>query len=318
MKAKFRVDATQSIGAGHVMRCWALAEELARRGWEIQWEGQIEVDWIAHAIERAAWTLHCMDPLDAHQPGPSAADVVVVDSYLPTSGYRSAVIERGSYVVAILDDFHESAGPASLWVNPGAPLPPNFAPQAGFLNGLDYLLIRRDIRNLRQYRRRALQPKDQPTLTVLLGGTNSAEMTEVVDLLGDALSGACRVTAGPVSTPERVHHVTWLPAGDDLLRTAALSDLVVSPAGVSSWEMLHIGVPLALFHATQNQRGNYEWITKAGWATPLGGPPNVSGVDSLADAIRRRLVVRGGLATPHFIDGLGAERVADVITAEVP
>jgi spore coat polysaccharide biosynthesis predicted glycosyltransferase SpsG len=284
MRIVFRADATPWIGAGHVMRCWALAEEFTARGWEIAWQGEFEVPWLVAALARAGWPVS--------DPGPIEAGLVVVDSYTLVPEYRRGLLDRGIPVVAIVDSHHQELGPGTLWVNPG---PPMAMPSSGrFLNGPAYVLIRSEIRALRALRESS---GARDGVTVLLGGTDFAGLGALLDRL--ELSGP--VYAGPGSGSGG--GVTWLPGGPELLRRAACSRLVVSAAGVSSWEMLHVGVPLALVMAAENQRGNYEWMTSQGWAIGLGQGPNLT-------QLLPEVVNEPPAGMPR-IDGLGAQRVVD-------
>jgi spore coat polysaccharide biosynthesis predicted glycosyltransferase SpsG len=284
MRVVFRADATPSIGAGHVMRCWALAEEFAAREWEIAWQGSIEVPWLAAALSGAGWSVS--------GPGPIEADLVVVDSYTLGPDWRQRLLDRGIPVVAVVDSHHQELGPGTLWVNPG---PPMAMPSSrSFLNGPTYVLIRSKIRALRALRESS---DARDGVTVLLGGTDFAGIGALVDQL--ELSGS--VYAGPGTGSGG--GVTWLPGGPELLRRASCSRLVVSAAGVSSWEMLHVGVPLALVMAAENQRGNYDWMTSQGWAIGLGQGPDL--------AQRLPEVVSEPPAGVSRIDGLGAQRVVD-------
>jgi spore coat polysaccharide biosynthesis predicted glycosyltransferase SpsG len=164
----FRADATLSIGTGHVMRCWALAEELAARGWEIAWQGSIEVPWLNSGLASAGW------PVVA--PGPIEADLAVVDSYTLNPAYRQDLLDRGIFVVAIVDSHHRELGPGTLWVNPGPPMPLN--EDSRLLNGPEYVLIRSEIRALRALRVSLRQPEG---VTFLLGGTDFAGLGALVD-----------------------------------------------------------------------------------------------------------------------------------------
>jgi spore coat polysaccharide biosynthesis predicted glycosyltransferase SpsG len=290
MRVVFRADATPSIGTGHVTRCWALAEEFAARGWEIAWQGALEVPWLAATLARAGWTVTA--------PGVVAADLVVVDSYTLSPAYRQGLLQRGIPVVAIVDAHHQELGPGSLWVNPG---PPMAAPSlAHFLNGPAYVLIRSEIRALRALRDSLGRPEG---VTFLLGGTDSGGLSALVDRVN--LHGP--VYAGPGVRSGGT--VTWMPGGHQLLECAARSRLVVSAAGVSSWEMLHLGVPLALVLAAENQRENYEWITSQGWAVGLGFGERMAGPLSK--------LLGGDPSAEQRIDGLGAIRIADTILARV-
>jgi spore coat polysaccharide biosynthesis predicted glycosyltransferase SpsG len=268
------------------MRCWALAEEFAALGWEIAWQGAIEVPWLVAALAGAGWPVSAPESINA--------DLVVVDSYTLGPTFRQVLLDRGIPVLAIVDSHHQELGPGTLWVNPG---PPMAVPSSvRLLSGPEYVLIRSEVRALRALRASVRSPEG---VTFVLGGTDFAGLGELVGRL--RLPGP--VYAGPGSSSGG--GVTWLTGGSELLRRAACSRLVVSAAGVSSWEMLHLGVPLALLVAAENQRGNYDWLTSQGWAYGLGGG------EGLAEGISGLLA--GELAAVQRIDGLGAARVTDAL-----
>lgn len=291
MQVLFRADATPSIGTGHVMRCWALAEELQHRGWDVRWQGTVDVPWLRSAFQMAQWRV---DPPES--PGQIGADLVVVDSYTLPLTYRQTLLDRRLPVLVILDDSHRQLGPGTLWVNPGAPAPLGNASR--FLNGPEYVLIRREIHELRHLRQvtRPLQG-----VTFLLGGTDFAAMHSAVDHIELPVPTYAGPGQGSGST------VHWLAGGSDLLQRAATSRLVVSAAGVSCWEMLHVGVPLALVAVAENQRGNYSWLVSENWAVGLG--------DDFGEPHIVRATLDRDLPDVSRLDGLGAVRVADAVLA---
>jgi spore coat polysaccharide biosynthesis predicted glycosyltransferase SpsG len=300
------------MGAGHVMRCWALAEEFCARGWAVAWQGGVEVPWVSRALAEAGWGITAPHGSPAEQAAQVDADLVVVDSYDLDHSYRARLLDRGTAVVAIVDDFHTSLGPASLWVNPGVPLP--ISGGSGFLNGPDYMLLRREIRELRVKRLAAGEPSlEKSGITFLLGGTDFAGIAHLVKHLPKAMGLQITMRAGP--SEQMGADVTWLPAGSGLLQQAALSALVVTPAGVSSWEMLSVGVPLCLICATENQRGNYSWMAEQGWVWPLGDLAAIRSSADLAGALAGplRALQEGGLRGESRIDGMGAERVVEAV-----
>ena len=314
MRIVFRADATRDVGAGHVMRCWALAEEFEARGASVSWQGAIEVPWLVSSLSKRGWDIAMAHGTAEDQAMAVRADAVVVDSYTLDDSYRQRLLERGTRVLAIVDDSCSETGPASLWINPGAPSSLRVDRTASFLDGPDYVMIRREIRSLRALRERRILLGARPKgLTFLLGGTDSTNMVHLVDAISDLSELAGGVFAGPI-TEEDMSDVHWLRGGHELLKRASQSQLVVSAAGVSSWEMAHIGVPLALYQAADNQAGNYAWMTAMGWALPLGKlDPNT------VDPRRFHETLMGALAVSEAsfelgmsrIDGLGASRVAE-------
>lgn len=286
------------------MRCWALAEVLERRGFHISWQGDITVPWVVGALAARNWRVIQSNPYPPSNDAAQTADVVVIDSYTLGFNYRQSLLDQRLNVVVIVDDHHQALGPGTLWVNPGVPTKHSSSPR--YLNGLDYLLLRDEIRALRELRESQLLDS---SITILLGGTDFADLRSLVD----QLSPNRPTWAGPGWG--RNPNITWLGAGSELLRRAALSSCVIAGAGVSSWEMLYIGTPLALYCATDNQQGNYSWMTDAGLAIPLGTSDDLRNQGMFESAFNQiaEWILESGNSTVSGIDGLGAERVADAI-----
>ena len=63
MRYVLRADASQSIGAGHVMRSSAIAEELIARGEDVIFVGQIsDLPWVEERIASLGFTHIHNDP----------------------------------------------------------------------------------------------------------------------------------------------------------------------------------------------------------------------------------------------------------------
>jgi len=315
VRITIRADATPHLGTGHVMRCLALAEELRAAGAVITWRGQIYVPWIVTKLRTSNWAIEEAHPDAMVDADDTVADVVVVDSYAMDWEYRERLQARGIGVVVIADDFHTSLGPGDLWVNPGNEVDRDGTSATTYLNGPAYILLRSEIRGLRTLRESVFtRANTKPKLTVLLGGTDAAGLGSLIDPIFRRFGQEFHIIAGPkLSSINSV--ATWLPAGPELLREAALSDLVVSPAGVSSWELVHIGVPVALVLGTENQRGNYNWLTRNGLAFGMGSAEELQDDGVLAE--RLELAFAKAEKPPHTtaltVDGQGTRRVSDAI-----
>jgi spore coat polysaccharide biosynthesis predicted glycosyltransferase SpsG len=319
MKVVFRADATRSVGAGHVMRCWALAEEFAGRGASVAWQGTIDVPWVRSALNEQGWEVLALSGSPRVQAGSVRADLVVVDSYTLEPSYRRALLDRGIPVVAIVDDSYAEGGPASLWVNPGAHSLLLVDDLTAFLNGPDYVLIRREVRNLRKVRQESISSGVTPSgITFLLGGTDFAGVARLLDDIPGLTQPAGQVFAGP-GAGSTGSNLRWLDGGYELLHRASQSALAVSTAGVTSWELAHIGVPMALLRVADNQAGNYAWMTGEGWAFPLGRVHPGSDARIVGERLREALRVAADSpwVVNNRIDGLGAMRVADAALALV-
>ena len=296
------------------MRCWALAEEFSARGASVTWQATIHVPWLDEALRQTDWHICAPHGMEHDQALAVDADLVVVDSYSLGHSYRYSLLQRGIRVVAVVDDSCPNAGPATVWVNPGAQSSLAVERESAFLNGPDYALIRRQVRDLRAIREQAeIAGAEHIGTTFLLGGTDFADFSQVISTISQDCSLPHPLYAGPAKNPQTIAGVSWIPGGPDLLRRVARSKFAVSASGVSSWELAHIGVPTALFQAVGNQAGNYNWMTQQRWAWPLGRGGAEMNVDKLADQLSQALaaIENGQLIGSSRIDGLGAQRVVD-------
>lgn len=292
------------------MRCWALAEEMRALGAKVVWHGRIDVPWVRRALDQVPWSIHEVHGSPSEQARKVAADIVVVDSYTLDVQYREDLMQRGIPVVAITDDSVLDVGAATLWVNPGAPIDSSLPEGIPSLNGPDYVLIRRKVRKFRRTREEGLKTGNVQGLTFILGGTDFGGLASEVRAFEVPQSRLGSVFAGPGSQTIG-GDIKWIEGGDELLKKAALSRLVVAGAGVTSWELAHIGVPMALVQVANNQAGNYRWMTQRGWAWPLDYFGH-DGSTSLLDQVQRALsaLEDGSIDGRSRIDGLGAQRVA--------
>lgn len=315
MRILFRVDATGPTGSGHIMRCFALAEEFQSRGGEIVWLSRIDISWVASKLSDRSWTV--MEPLadSLAQIRDLAPDLVVLDSYDLPAHFSKSLVDARLKVLSIVDDSYESAQPATLWVNPGVRISHLTLPNERFLNGPDYVLIRSEIRRLRDRRSQVDGTGGvSRTVAVLLGGSDHSDFAEIVSKLDPDLLHGIELIAGPSSRRDGQPSITWLPGGDELLDRAALAGVVLSAAGVSSWEFLHIGTPLALMLTAGNQSGNYEWFTSQGLAYPCGSRSELTKPGKLARKLVhiQEFLLERPISEGMWIDGHGARRVTNL------
>jgi spore coat polysaccharide biosynthesis predicted glycosyltransferase SpsG/RimJ/RimL family protein N-acetyltransferase len=148
-----------------------------------------------------------------------------------------------------------------------------------------------------------------PPVVAALGQTGLS-MDVTVIAAGDRVEAVTQ--AAKASNGRLALHV--LPPTDDLAALMVASDVVVSAAGTSVWELCCIGVPMALVQAVKNQAEGYAAVVGEGAALGLGGPVDVLDTmrtalalrDWCQDSVKRQAHARvaGGL-----VDGLGAWRV---------
>lgn len=337
-----RTEANARIGAGHAMRCLALAQAWQDGGGRAvfamaeagnDFRGRLADERIKlQPVTAAAGSAE-----DAGATTASAADAgarcVVVDGQAFSAEFRNTLRAAGLRVVFVDDYGTPDDLACDVLVNPNyqasAELYPRRSARERLLLGTDYALLRREFRCDRP----TVWSFDAPARRFLLtfGGTPKREpVAKTISLLSrcDVPQPVLRVTA---SSPEERQAVLGLPTPPDwpplecavnppmLPDWLAWSDLTFIAAGNTLWECLCSGSPVASFYRDDYQRRVLEKLAEVGAASVLG-PPTGECDDAarqtlkevVNDAARRRAMSATGRG---IIDGHGADRVVRLIRA---
>lgn len=326
-------DATPETGTGHVMRSLALAEAMRSQGSDVLWISQMTVPWLRSYFEDGKHLVRNGSITSADAVATlieAQVDIAVVDTYADVS-YQIAQMERaGIRVVQVFDGFGTPTESASLLLNPEAPLETGVDSRVPpvALNGPEYALIRQEIRDLAKSRfeegvatSQSGEDRRAPFIVIIAGGGDAERLLDVAAWTAVAEALEMRVVLGPggsgisaIQESREAKGGVSLKCGSNLLRDAAVADWVISASGVTSWELMHIGVPTGLFCVSGNQRRNFEYMTSRGWALDMDDL--VAGVASRFSAQLWRK------ARDHFmrkrwqeqrVDGLGASRAAAAV-----
>ncbi|MFD9477532.1 MULTISPECIES: PseG/SpsG family protein [Streptomyces] len=327
----FRADASAQLGTGHVMRCLALAEEVAGQGGRpvlvgdvsgVPWlEGELRTQGVEVVLPPArpdalAGLLRALEPR-----------AVVMDAYhLPADDYTAAATVAP--VVAFYDgETRDARGDVMVDQNIGADLrPPDAVPSGAIpLRGPAYSVVRERVRSLRPAERpKALggDAQSTPRVLLVLGGTDAQGATRDVARVILSHGAPIHLTAvtpdpdGIADLPRGRHQqVEVLGPTPRLPEIMSSADLVVSAAGTTIAELSCLGVPAALIAVVDNQRPFYAGAVAAGCALGLGTLEEVLTNPSRATAEVWRLLEspaeREALADTGWklVDGLGRARI---------
>lgn len=325
-----RCDVGPTYGVGHLMRCVALSEEFAARGFEIVFSADVET--VPFALEQLRGRgFRWVAPPDSAAGLVEQArttDAVVIDSYaLPLDSY--VAVRRTRPTLALVDgDPAGRDGHLLLDQNIGAetddwPLPEGTTRLAG----LEYALMRGEILAARTPDR--TPPGDPLRVFAFFGGTDAFGA-------GPVLTKAMVSTGRPfelrvVGATDELHRelsaietgpgqrVTPIGPTSGLAAEVAAADVVVSAAGTSSWELLCLGAACAFVCVADNQEQAYDRIVELGAVAGVGHLSRLRadpapGVEVLSElfadvAAQDRLRAAGS----RLVDGRGRERVADAV-----
>jgi UDP-2,4-diacetamido-2,4,6-trideoxy-beta-L-altropyranose hydrolase len=325
-----RADADERIGAGHAMRCLALAQ-----AWRDAGRGPIGLvssalpDGIRERYEREGARVWMVDRGVAalsrafHDSG---ATWVVLDGYAFGIQEQQVAKSERRRLLVVDDDGSASAYVADLVVDPNV-----FAEERPYasraaatrlLLGPGYALVRRELRRVSA---RRPTRAGAPRVLVTFGGADPGALSLVALEALEGVDMKVTLVLGPANPRrELVERAAAVASNVDMVWDAVNmrdlmddADLALVAAGGTCLELAHAGVPQVVVAVVENQRRVARALVERGVAIALGDGADVSArgmrdaVVSLArdEAIRRDMRTRG----MALVDGRGAERVVDAM-----
>ena len=318
-----RTEASNAVGMGHFMRCFAIAEEARGRGIEVRFLLSVMSDPVVDRCRRIGATARATGTL----PGEDAAivanllspdDWLLIDSYAATADYVSTLHKASR--VAVIDDLAAlDHYDCDLIVNAAQSASQSTyrtRTQAKLLLGAPYALIRREFRNF------PASPAIAPSVGVMFGGSDPRRLTGgCATMLRAALPG---VTLKIIAGPAHIHtdELRALAEADPLMelhvdppsvaQVLAGCDLVLTAAGGSVGEMAAMGLAALVLVLYDNQKA----------ALAQCPFPVIDARDALPDDLgaRARALIddpakrQAIAASAHkIVDGKGAQRIVETM-----
>jgi len=332
----FRADGGPAIGAGHVMRCLALATAFEDAGWSVGFAVSADTLQSVKALGLSRYeTLLLPEVADAEAAAmarnwPQGADVLVVDHY-----GRGVVFERAcrpwAQRIVAFDDIPERVHDVDVLtdaVSSAADYREFVPAKCRILAGADYAIVHPAFRRARDraLTRRTVAPVgrvlislgqvDSPNLTArALAALEAAKFVGAVDVvLGSSaphLEAVRAASRGNVSL--RVD-----AQADEMAELMTNADLAIGAGGATAWERCCLGLPTVLVKLAENQREMVAMLARAGVGIDAGGLEN-----GLEDRLSRALLEMFGdgerraafaRAAAALTDGRGAEWVVTAVS----
>jgi spore coat polysaccharide biosynthesis predicted glycosyltransferase SpsG len=264
------MDATPNIGVGHAIRCLALAEELETLGFDSIFVGKTSsIGWLEDQIDSIPRTLRLTSE-DLFEIK-DACDILVIDSYHvdPNSKFiknlpwktKSAIVDSSTpnYLV----DVYIHPGKIDGWQ-----LPPSCKNKT-VLEGISYVPIRRAVRSINHSIRSNI---DKKVLTVVGGGTDPTKFIESIipALQSLNLDFEARIFTSNTTLVSDDPRIRFFSPEDKIERHFSESDIVLTTAGISAWDVASMGIPMGIAKAVENQKSNFEFFTSQGLAIGIG------------------------------------------------
>ena len=273
MKIVFRGDASTHIGTGHVSRLSAIAEEAISRGHECIFVGEINgPEWLIKKITNMGFSKILTD-LRFNEIN-TKDYVLIIDSYQIPAGNSFIKRDRWKYVVNIADSETPNYG-CDLVLHPALDNFEAYADNQSVLWGGQYLLIRKSLKSIYQYR---LNNVNKSTILVTGGGTDPYRFCKEIYTIIRNFELSYNVVF--ISNDEFLlvesikksfpSNFRVIPIGTEFESALKEAKLAICPASTTSIEMVAIGIPTAIACTARNQESYYKYLTSNDICSPIG------------------------------------------------
>ncbi|MGH7766907.1 MAG: UDP-2,4-diacetamido-2,4,6-trideoxy-beta-L-altropyranose hydrolase [Candidatus Binatia bacterium] len=335
-----RADATPQIGAGHVMRCLALAQAWRDRGgravFALTAAGDALVDRLQSermAIIRLNAEPGSVD--DAEQTAALAAQIgaswTVVDGYHFHSSYHRALKAAGIRLLAIDDYGSAERCSADLVLNQNLRAEegwyPDREPYTRLLLGTSYVLLRREFLSWQSWERRVA--KEARRLLVTLGGSDSGraivQVAEGLQQLSIDDLEAVLVTGAEDAHADELQAIVdgarfSISLTKNVVDTSPLmawADVAIIAAGGTLWELLYMQSAVLSYARNPFQEMIVGQLDRQRMVVGLGDLSRVEPEQLAAqvEATLRSEAARKSMAAAGrtLVDGKGAARVVEAL-----
>ncbi len=301
MRVVFRADASNLIGAGHVSRCLALADELAGHGASVEFLCRDLPGHGGMSLARSGHGVHWLPPVpetgdaaggaqeeDARAcagllDGNAPADWLIVDHYGLDSHWERAMAPHARHLM-VIDDLANRDHDCDLLLDHNfvAGYEQRYAARVPsrcrLLLGPRHALFRPEFDAVRGHRTPALPPPWR--LLVSFGGSDPTGETEKTlhglmrlarpDLAIDVIVGEQNprreaIRALAAGLPGAVVHVQ----PGNMAEIVAAAHLAIGACGVSALERCYLGVPQLVIVVADNQVASAAALAQAGVVVSL-------------------------------------------------
>ncbi len=339
MNLLIRADASVAIGTGHVMRCLALAQAWQDAGGQ----ATFAMAETTTAIEARLACESCEVVPVASPPG-SAGDAsqltalaqhrnfewIVVDGYCFSAEYQLALKNAGLKVLFIDDSGRAKHYFADIVLNQNVHADEKMyeAREAytRLLLGPRYCMLRREFAPWREWKREIAAIGRRVLVTV--GGSDAENLTgrliEALVLAKSQPLEATVVIGGSNShfaklqklAAESAKQISMMRDAQNLAKIMADSDVAVSAAGSTCWELCLLGLPSLLIDVAPNQTDIAKELARRGCAIHLGDRGVLAKevarqLDILLQLHERRQILSE--RSRMLVDGCGAQHVVSAL-----
>lgn len=331
-----RADANATIGAGHVMRCLALAQGWRHAGGDVvlamaQWTWAVE-----HRLVEESFRIKRLFAAPGSVGDVKATRMLiasespawcVLDGYSFDSAYREAIRDASVRCLVVDDNGGPDCFSSDLVLNQNAhaaaELYPQCAPHTRLLLGPRYALLRREFATYCDYVREV--PKNGKKLLVTMGGSDPHNFTgRVLPNLLERLDSDVQIRVVLGGDADRARAIETQAAGfreriqvlrdvRNMAELMAWADLAIAAAGTTCWEMCCVGLPAIVVETADNQRLVARKLSEKGATVNAGSAQSLdcAVLAERASAVLKNQEQRSRMSHQgqYLVDGRGTLRV---------
>ncbi len=341
-KIIIRADASVQIGTGHVMRCIALAQTWQQRGGDVTFLSHCESEALRQRIIDEGFDFI---PVEKFHPDHSdlnqtlnvmkrhalcalrsAPCWLVVDGYHFTQDYHKTIRENGHKLLVIDDLAHLEHYHADIVLNQNIHAPKlNYSCDKDTVQllGCDYTMLRKEFLKYRNWNRQI--PEKAKKILVMMGGSDPDNVTlRVIKILNnlDVSDLEVKVVVGPSNPHKEILknvtlyapcHMLCVENARNMPELMVWSDMAVTAAGSTCWELAFMGVPSITVVTFGNQQDVAKGLEMAkifktvGWCKAMNNDVLATELLTLMeDKKLREEKIRLG---QQLIDGKGTKKI---------
>ena len=313
MRYVLRADASQTMGSGHVMRLFAIAEELLARDQKVIFVGSVSnVQWLKQRLsEIDFFETFEKDLMFISNP---ITDVLILDAYhIPVENYF--IQKKNWKAIAALVDKTTPNYDVDLQIYPSITLDWKPTTVKRFLTGPKYIPLRKSIIKKTEMENVSNKLK----IVVVGGGTDLHNFANAIAMSLMSLPEIFQVNlfSDHMNNQDLDFRFNIIPFGTDLDEKVNDADLVFTTASTSCLEFIAREITVGMGCAVDNQEQYYESFSKLNIAVPIGRYINGSwkiNHDKIKDLITNSdLREELKLNIKNVIDLNGSKRIVDEI-----
>jgi UDP-2,4-diacetamido-2,4,6-trideoxy-beta-L-altropyranose hydrolase len=301
-KIIIRVDISDKIGGGHLMRMIGLGQLLSDHGYEVHIASAFYKPNFIEPLLDSSFYLHLFDKSSEFQVESDLSELlplakklepewIIIDGYHFSVGYEKAIRLAGFRCMRV-DDLPIQRCEADVFLNHnhGAELfKLDLADHTIKLTGLKHLLIRRQFRQLDLRNKRVAKPGKIRLLVSLGGGSKVTDALnlKIVKALSQIKSTFEKATIvvgkmGKISeelleaSRESEFPITIIQYNENIAEMMFDSDLAITAGGYSMWELLYTGTPFIALSLNKAQDEYIRYLAQDGMCGTIGSHDNVS------------------------------------------